>query len=169
MTKESSMTAAIAKPPDVASASVRDALAALHVNHDSGLTHAEVDVLLWSRRRVGAASATEAPHRSGGDQGGPLALRHRRRAAGRGDRAVSDPRRAAPGDGSAHARSVDERGAGGSTRWRHVPYRCQSLPETWIPTGLRITVLSVSPNVPPTTLLSHGNTANGKGEPPHPR
>ena len=32
------------KPPDIASASVPDALAALHVNPDTGLTHAEVDV-----------------------------------------------------------------------------------------------------------------------------
>ena len=64
--------------------------------------------------RTRAASATETPHRSGGGQGRPLALRHRRRAAGRGDRAVADPRRAAPGDGSAHARAVDERGAGRS-------------------------------------------------------
>src|SRR5579864_3747819 len=36
--------AANAKPPDIASASVPDALAALHVNPDTGLTHAEVDV-----------------------------------------------------------------------------------------------------------------------------
>jgi plasma-membrane proton-efflux P-type ATPase len=33
-----------AKPPDIASASVPDTLAALHVNPDTGLTHAEVDV-----------------------------------------------------------------------------------------------------------------------------
>ena len=32
------------KPPDIASASVPDTLAALHVNPDIGLTHAEVDV-----------------------------------------------------------------------------------------------------------------------------
>ncbi len=32
-----------AKPPDIASASVPDTLAALHVNPDTGLTHAEVD------------------------------------------------------------------------------------------------------------------------------
>jgi len=32
------------KPPDIASASVPEALAALHVNPDTGLTHAEVDV-----------------------------------------------------------------------------------------------------------------------------
>ena len=32
------------KAPDIASASVPDTLAALHVNPDSGLTHAEVDV-----------------------------------------------------------------------------------------------------------------------------
>ena len=42
-----------------------------------------------------AGGASEAPHRSGGGQGRPLALRHRRRAAGRGGRAVADPRRAA--------------------------------------------------------------------------
>jgi hypothetical protein len=36
--------AANAKPPDIASASVPDTLAALHVNPDTGLTHAEVDV-----------------------------------------------------------------------------------------------------------------------------
>ena len=35
---------AIAKPPDIAAASVPDTLAALHVNPDTGLTHAEVDV-----------------------------------------------------------------------------------------------------------------------------
>ena len=33
-----------AKPPDIASASVPETLAALHVNPDTGLTHAEVDV-----------------------------------------------------------------------------------------------------------------------------
>jgi plasma-membrane proton-efflux P-type ATPase len=33
-----------AKPPDIASASVPDTLAALHVNPETGLTHAEVDV-----------------------------------------------------------------------------------------------------------------------------
>ena len=33
-----------AKPPDIASASVPDTLAALQVNPDTGLTHAEVDV-----------------------------------------------------------------------------------------------------------------------------
>src|SRR5450756_2376288 len=33
-----------AKPPDIASASVPDTLAALHVNPDTGLTQAEVDV-----------------------------------------------------------------------------------------------------------------------------
>ncbi|MGA2186696.1 MAG: HAD-IC family P-type ATPase, partial [Bryobacteraceae bacterium] len=33
-----------AKPPDIAAASVPDTLAALHVNTDTGLTHAEVDV-----------------------------------------------------------------------------------------------------------------------------
>ena len=32
-----------AKPPDIASASIPDTLAALHVNPDTGLTHAEVD------------------------------------------------------------------------------------------------------------------------------
>ena len=37
-------TPANAKPPDIASASVPDTLAALHVNPDAGLTHAEVDV-----------------------------------------------------------------------------------------------------------------------------
>ena len=35
---------ASAKPPDIASASVPDTLAALHVNPDTGVTHAEVDV-----------------------------------------------------------------------------------------------------------------------------
>jgi H+-transporting ATPase len=34
---------AIGKVPDIASASVPDTLAALHVNPDAGLTHAEVD------------------------------------------------------------------------------------------------------------------------------
>src|SRR5579864_225104 len=33
-----------AKAPDIAAASVPDTLAALHVNPDTGLTHAEVDV-----------------------------------------------------------------------------------------------------------------------------
>src|SRR5664280_1932685 len=32
------------KPPDIATASIPDALAALHVNPDTGLAHAEVDV-----------------------------------------------------------------------------------------------------------------------------
>ena len=32
-----------AKPPDIASASIPDTLAMLHVNPDAGLTHAEVD------------------------------------------------------------------------------------------------------------------------------
>jgi hypothetical protein len=32
-----------AKEPDIASASVPDTVAALHVNPDTGLTHAEVD------------------------------------------------------------------------------------------------------------------------------
>ena len=32
------------EPPDIATASVPDALAALHVDPDTGLTHAEVDV-----------------------------------------------------------------------------------------------------------------------------
>ena len=32
------------KPPDIASASVPDTLAARHVNPDTGLTQAEVDV-----------------------------------------------------------------------------------------------------------------------------
>ncbi len=32
------------KPPDIASASVPDTLAELHVNPDAGLTHAEVDI-----------------------------------------------------------------------------------------------------------------------------
>jgi plasma-membrane proton-efflux P-type ATPase len=36
--------AANAKPPDIATASVPDALASLHVNADTGLTHAEVDI-----------------------------------------------------------------------------------------------------------------------------
>ncbi len=36
-------TPANAKPPDIASASVPDALAALHVNPDTGLTRAEVN------------------------------------------------------------------------------------------------------------------------------
>ena len=48
--------------------------------------------------------ASETPHRSGGGQGRPLALRHRRRAALRGGRAVADPRRAAHRNGPAHAR-----------------------------------------------------------------
>jgi len=34
-----------AKAPDIASATVPDTLAALHVNPDTGLTHAQVDVL----------------------------------------------------------------------------------------------------------------------------
>ena len=33
-----------AKPPDIASAPVPDTLSALHVNPETGLTHAEVDV-----------------------------------------------------------------------------------------------------------------------------
>ena len=36
--------AASTKPPDIATASVADALAALHVNPDTGLTRAEVEI-----------------------------------------------------------------------------------------------------------------------------
>ena len=39
--------------------------------------------LLWPHHGARAGGATEAPHRSGRGQGRPLALRHRRRAAGR--------------------------------------------------------------------------------------
>ena len=45
--------------------------------------------LLWPHHGARAAGATEAPHRSGGGQGRPLALCHRRRAAGRGGRPVA--------------------------------------------------------------------------------
>ena len=65
------------------------------------------------------AGAPETAHRSGGGQGGALAVRHRRRAAGRGGGDVADPRRAARRDGSAHARPVDERGAGRAARHVH--------------------------------------------------
>ena len=37
-------SATAAKAPDIATASVPDTLAALHVNPDTGLTHAEADV-----------------------------------------------------------------------------------------------------------------------------
>ena len=47
-----------AKPPDIASASVPDTLAALKVNPETGLAHAEVDVAVrstattkWPRQR----------------------------------------------------------------------------------------------------------------------
>ena len=42
--KPASPKPANAKPPDIASMSVPDTLASLHVNPDTGLTHAEVDV-----------------------------------------------------------------------------------------------------------------------------
>jgi magnesium-transporting ATPase (P-type) len=58
-------------------------------------------------------------HIEAGGKGRPLALRHRRRAAGRGDCAVADSRRTAPGNGSAHARAVDKRGAGRPARHVH--------------------------------------------------
>ena len=45
--------------------------------------------------------------------GGPLALRDRRRAPGRGGGALPDPRRPAPGDDPPGAGPPDERGAGG--------------------------------------------------------
>jgi magnesium-transporting ATPase (P-type) len=45
-----------AKPPDIASASVLDTLAILHVNPDTGLTQAEVDV---SRRENGYNEVAE--------------------------------------------------------------------------------------------------------------
>jgi H+-transporting ATPase len=45
-----------AKPPDIASASVPGTLAALHVNPDTGLTQAEVDV---SRKEHGYNEVAE--------------------------------------------------------------------------------------------------------------
>jgi len=45
-----------AKPPDIASASVPDTLAALHVNPDTGLTHAEVEA---SRKENGYNEVAE--------------------------------------------------------------------------------------------------------------
>ena len=54
-----------------------------------------------------------------------MALRHRRRAARRGDRSVSDPWRAASGDDSAHAHSIDERGTSRSPRYVHSQYGCR--------------------------------------------
>ena len=44
------------KPSDLASASVLDTLAMLHVNRDTGLTHAEVDV---SRKEHGYNEVAE--------------------------------------------------------------------------------------------------------------
>jgi hypothetical protein len=46
---------AIAKPPDIAAASVPDTLAALHVNPDTGLTHAEVDIRRKEHGYTGAS------------------------------------------------------------------------------------------------------------------
>ena len=45
-----------AKPPDIASASVPDTLAALHVNPKTGLTHAEVDARHAAIRVVAGVS-----------------------------------------------------------------------------------------------------------------
>ena len=42
-TKPAPAKPANAKPPDIATASIPDALASLHVNPDTGLTHADVD------------------------------------------------------------------------------------------------------------------------------
>ena len=42
--KPAPQKAANGKPPDIATASIPDTLAALHVNPDAGLTHAEVDI-----------------------------------------------------------------------------------------------------------------------------
>ena len=49
--------------------------------------------LFWPHHPTGADRAPQAPHRSGGLQGSPLALRHRRRVASGGHRVVPDPRR----------------------------------------------------------------------------
>ena len=45
-------------PPDIASASVPDTLAALHVDPDAGLTHAEVDA---RRKENGYNEVAEKP------------------------------------------------------------------------------------------------------------
>jgi hypothetical protein len=58
-TKPAPAKPANAKPPDIASASVPDTLAALHVNPETGLTHAEVDV----RRKETAT--TKWPNKKG--------------------------------------------------------------------------------------------------------
>jgi len=52
---------AIAKPPDIVSAPVPDTLAALHVNPDTGLTHAEVDVRRKEHGRNEVAEKREHP------------------------------------------------------------------------------------------------------------
>jgi magnesium-transporting ATPase (P-type) len=72
--------------------------------------------LLWPHHGTRAGGASKASHRSSGGEGRPVAFCHRRRAALRGGRAVADPRRAAHRNGPAHARPVDERGAGRSSR-----------------------------------------------------
>jgi H+-transporting ATPase len=58
-----------AKPPDIASASVLETLTALHVNPDTGLTHAEVNA---SRKEHGyneVAVKKEHPINSFGNSG----------------------------------------------------------------------------------------------------
>ena len=50
-----------AKPPDIASASVPDTLAALHVNPETGLTHAEVDTPPEGARLQRGGRAERAP------------------------------------------------------------------------------------------------------------
>ena len=61
----------------------------------------------------------ETSHRSGGGQSCPLALCHRRRAAGRGHRAIAGSRNTTHGNDSAHAGLADECSAGRSARHVH--------------------------------------------------
>ena len=53
-------------------------------------------LLLWPHHGTRAGGASEASHRSDGGQGGPLALRHCRRALRHGGCDVADPQCAAP-------------------------------------------------------------------------
>jgi magnesium-transporting ATPase (P-type) len=80
------------KPPDIASASVTDTLAALHVNPDTGLTHAEVDA---SRKEHGYNEVAVKKEHPVLLQGRSLALRHCRRIDRRGGSRVTDSGRAA--------------------------------------------------------------------------
>jgi hypothetical protein len=60
VTESPSSKPTTAKEPDIASASVADTLAALHMNSETGLTHAEVDTRHAAVRAAAGAVAVTA-------------------------------------------------------------------------------------------------------------